>query len=386
MKNSKQLSLFLVMMASLWACGKQSSQEQTTKGFKIQIDTLWVDSGDDFLYLNASLRNSDMDASGRYLYNYSSTDHGIEVIDLEELKLDRKIPLQKEGPDAVGYLRDLQLTSNEEFLIRDQKSKLFDTTGHKIKDLNLDKITNFESSMWGLYVKKMQDISNDKNRYVSLYGHLTEQEYFLIDYDVPNASYQKIDLPEFDALINFFTQVMSSNQMAATMGCGTQLTYGNDQLVISNTCYHDAYFFDLKTDSLTYKKWESRLFDNTNRYQPPRQVPFGSDEYYEIAKLREQELYFTHWAWDAKHKRYYRFVSQKRMSNDKDEWGRYKVIDARVYLIVLDADLNIISEMEVPQINQQPSNYFVKDGALWVVQNVNDELAFVRLQLEEQVL
>ena len=384
MKKYIEFSLTLLLVFGLLACEKQSSEEPSFAGFQIRMDTVMVDAGEDFIHLNGSLLTADLEPSERYLYNYDEQGHNIEVIDLDELKLDRKIPLQKEGPDGITFIRDLLHINDSTFLLRGRTSDLYNGEGKKNRALKLNEITNFESTMWGLFMMDVLDVPNDENRYISFYKHSENQKYFLVDYDVTEMSYQKIELPTYDELNNFFTKVTVDGKIAMTAGCGTDMTFGDNRLIISNGCYNFAYVFDLATDALSLKKWESQLYDKNNRYQPPKQVTYNTDEYYEMGKLRSQEIRFGRWRWDATHKRHYRFSYINRMSEERNEWGNYKVIDAQVFLTVLDAGFNLISEMEIPEFTQRPKNYFVKDGMIWVFENINDDLAFIRMELVEE--
>jgi hypothetical protein len=51
-----------------------------------------------------------------------------------------------------------------------------------------------------------------------------------------------------------------------------------------------------------------------------------------------------------------------------------------VYLSVFDQEFKVISEMPLPELNNKSlAKYFVKDGMLWVFENRDDEMGFVRI-------
>jgi hypothetical protein len=58
-----------------------------------------------------------------------------------------------------------------------------------------------------------------------------------------------------------------------------------------------------------------------------------------------------------------------------------KVKGAKVVLSVYDFDLNVLGESELPQWNKIPKFHFVKDGKIWVFENIDDEMSFVRLSV-----
>ena len=71
--------------------------------------------------------------------------------------------------------------------------------------------------------------------------------------------------------------------------------------------------------------------------------------------------------WDKDNKCFYRFS--------------YKEYDGKtiVYLTTLDEGLNQIGETVIPQLIKKPSRHFAKVGKIWIYENINDELGFVRI-------
>ena len=70
--------------------------------------------------------------------------------------------------------------------------------------------------------------------------------------------------------------------------------------------------------------------------------------------------------------------------NDK---GLPEMNDHKVYINILDDSFEVIKETEVPDgigklfSNFIPQKPFLKDGKIWLYLNIQDELAFVRLDL-----
>jgi len=50
---------------------------------------------------------------------------------------------------------------------------------------------------------------------------------------------------------------------------------------------------------------------------------------------------------------------------------------------VLDKDLNMLGETLVPQLNKKPGKHFAKDGKIWIYENMNDEMGFIRLGMSQ---
>jgi hypothetical protein len=50
-----------------------------------------------------------------------------------------------------------------------------------------------------------------------------------------------------------------------------------------------------------------------------------------------------------------------------------------VFISIFDEDLNLLTESPVTEQTAPPKKHFVKDGKIWIFENVEDELAFIRL-------
>lgn len=82
--------------------------------------------------------------------------------------------------------------------------------------------------------------------------------------------------------------------------------------------------------------------------------------------------------WDRKNQVFYRFSYQEFAFESKIKEN----VKSKVYLTVLDKDLNQLGETLVPQLIKKPAKHFAKDGKIWIYENVEDELGFVRLAFD----
>jgi len=125
------------------ACSQNEETVQTVSDLlRISLDTVRIDSGEEFLYLKNDLYHSYLSSEGDYLINFNQDDFTTEKIDLDDLRLLEKVQFEKEGPNGLGnYVSNFSLWSDENILIWDYfLYKVFDQDGHLVKDLKLDKI------------------------------------------------------------------------------------------------------------------------------------------------------------------------------------------------------------------------------------------------------
>ena len=88
--------------------------------------------------------------------------------------------------------------------------------------------------------------------------------------------------------------------------------------------------------------------------------------------------------WDEVNEVYYRF-SFISVFDDSVEQPENSPIPrasgAKVYLTVYDSDLNMLAESAIPQMKSRPPYHFVKDGKIWIFENIEDEMGFVRIAI-----
>ncbi|WP_057936868.1 DUF4221 family protein [Algoriphagus resistens] len=73
---NKTLLLFLLLLAVSVSCASKESAENTAATnsieFSYEVDTVMVDAGDEFIYVNRKLSSSGLSPDGKYLYSFKS--------------------------------------------------------------------------------------------------------------------------------------------------------------------------------------------------------------------------------------------------------------------------------------------------------------------------
>lgn len=89
------------------------------------------------------------------------------------------------------------------------------------------------------------------------------------------------------------------------------------------------------------------------------------------------EINFRHPIWDSVNQRFYRFsyeiLPKENIQDDEEK------IKSKVYLTILDKDFKVLGETHINELSRYPTTHFFKEGKIWIYENVDDELAFVRL-------
>jgi hypothetical protein len=83
----------LLSTTLFFSCGESSDSESKTAAaidFSFILDTIQVDSGEDFVFLNWDLDVSRTSQDGNYLYNFDQIKMAIQFINLEDLVLEKR--------------------------------------------------------------------------------------------------------------------------------------------------------------------------------------------------------------------------------------------------------------------------------------------------------
>jgi len=95
---------YLAVLAGFFACSEKDAASNSDRSieFSYSLDTVMIDSEDEFIYLNWSLISSGLAQDSRLLYNFDQAKTAIQFIDLKNLVLETTLPLEVEGPNGIG--------------------------------------------------------------------------------------------------------------------------------------------------------------------------------------------------------------------------------------------------------------------------------------------
>lgn len=369
-----RLSLFALALIA-FSCGSTDSDESTSSNvledISYTIDTVVVDPGEELINLASGLRLSDLSSDKRTLYLLDDKDKSVSVIDLEGLKLLRKLPFESEGPNGIGqYIYNVQLLPDEQFLFSGfQNTGIFSATGEKLETLKISASDvegmneADESSIWnGLR------ISSDKKHLFSLPGNFFEGSLDLIKVDFETKKGKVIDIPAMDLASEF--RIVLRSEVTMVYLEEVSLDELNGKLIIQTTAGSDAYLFDSTSDSLRLLTFDHKLVPKKKEATVRNEVTSQKEFDDEIAKLSSQ-IGFEKFIWDDKGKRYFRFA--KIFHPKVDDKTPQK---ADVFLFAYDQDFRLIGETQLKDLTSVPAYPFFKDGKLWFYVNVEDELGF----------
>jgi len=375
----KKLNLVFISLI-LFSCNQKTSH-MAADDLVVTIDTVMVDAGGEILYLeNLAFALS---PDKRYLYNFNRYDHTIEKIDLDELSLVDKLPFEKEGPNGTGdhvYYMNM-LGENHVHIADFWTSGLFDLDGTKIASLNL-----YDEGFQGEIISEYEQwrnsviIPGQPEILFALVSNWKDGSVNLRRIDVRQKRLKKHHFDPLKKLPGFSLRVPSLSK-DPIVGPSVYLTVENGLLIVSSDISGEIHLYDSIVDSLISKKNDYRLIAS-EKEGGFRGVYASIDELMVDYQKVLEEVSFYPPVWDGENKQYYRFSYKVEFADEKEPGALLpNHIRTHVYLSIYDENFNLVAEAAVPQVTNSQW-YFARGGSIWIPQNINDEMAFIRVSLE----
>ncbi|UJP66489.1 DUF4221 family protein [Mongoliitalea daihaiensis] len=378
--------LFICFLASwvLFSCGsKESEQKIDYSSISFSVDTVMVDPGEEILNLKYGLFVSDMTPDKQFLYLWDPDQNKVNEIDLNALELRNQYPFEKEGPDGVGntFINVLALVDNN-FVIGGFGSRgLFSKDGKKLQDLRIksEEFTGDSLDVGRDYDSKPIILENG-SMMVGLMNNWMAGTFDLVKTDFNKKTIKKLTFPGIEELPDYKI-ILRGDMMVSITGSDKNLRRVGSRAIFSNSSYADLYVLDMDSDSIRQVSYTPTLTKSRKKGGYPDEVETEKA----MEELREtiyEEINFLAPIWDEEKKVFYRFsyTSDKNPSYSPDVEDSPKFKN-RVYLTVLNENLELIGESYLEKLDFTPHSAFVKDGMIWSYLNVDDELAFRRIKL-----
>jgi len=377
---------FLFYLFWLVSCGgNEQSTYPSITSLSFELDTVMVNPRDEILYLNWNLYQSFVSSDRRYLYNFNQSDYSLEKIDLDELKLVKKIPFEKEGPDGIGVnvLSTFPVNSDSFYIGKyNGEGGVFSWEGKKVLNLSLKKIGDPSGHL--SRNEQLDGIKSFPDNSLVFFGMVTlfdEDEYQLAIIDVVSKKTKRIPVPIMEQIRPFKVTFMDGPSKSS-IGPSTYLVLEGDKVILSMGISNALYVLEKKTDSLRHITYQSQLMpiEKSGKY---RNEVGSQEEMYAIYRAISEEINYLPPFWDPDRKVFYRFsYLSEYYPNSNRHFLDLTPDKLDVYLTVYDKNLALIAESIVPALNKVPARHFAKDGKIWIFENVEDEMGFVRLSVD----
>lgn len=342
----------------------------------IKMDTVQIDSREELIFVFNGLSVSDLSEDERYFYNFDFKTPSLEVLDLETLTFSERVLFEKEGPNGAGGLvYDFNRIGDDRFFLgsKDFNFGIFNLQAEKIRNIPFESLEKLLKNPVAMNQGKVLSESP-----LVLAGNFTiwptngeEIESILGAWNIDDERIDIFPLANWFEVTDFQSIIANSSDDGPIKSFWITVKALNGSMIAST---------NVSSDLMTYQdgKFEKR---SINHQLMPSKKSFKLSPIYESreafqndVKKSRADINFLHPVWDNKHQHFYRFAYQAKSTVSDD----YKV-----FLIAMNKDFELLWEMEVPELSKQPNFHFVRDGVIWMFENVNDEVNFVRLRMED---
>jgi hypothetical protein len=379
--------LILISIVLFFSCESNKEKQADFSQMTFSLDTVMVDSKDEILYLNAYLTQSSVSQDLKFLYNFNQQEFSLEKINLDRLELEGKIKLEKEGPNGVGdYVSNLNLLGQDSFLVQGFSSFfILDSAGKILKKMEYEGFEEGSLSS-GEFMMRLFSIPSEPNIHYGYSVDWESNEYAFNKVEIENNKNTRFEMPEFDKLKEYRIELIMNGMPAGGAGPSLFISTSEDKVILSNEIANEFYVLANGEPTLKYISLQSSLTPNRKKENKVNQVE-SVEALSEHFKRLAEDITFSKPFWDTENRIFYRFSYLKKFLEKEKEGDQTLDLpesNDEVYLTILDENLQIIGESKVPELKRAPSTHFVKDGKIWIFENIDDEMAFVRLSINSQ--
>lgn len=369
--------LFLIFISFVFSCSESERQGNTGINFSYTIDTLQVDPGEHLIFISRYMSTSSVSKDQKWLYNLNVSTPEMEYIDLENLRFDRAVPLEKEGPEGIGTsVSDIHVSDQGEFFFIGYRSLVkadaqlenyqrYQLQADQFKGDSLGEAEGFDFGY---------TISQDGKK---LLGTYSKQKFNgptrgLAIVDLESMTLKTVPIPELESLVDFNISLFDGNgnpRMSTIERVWVKEFDG--KIYLGNTARNEAFIYDQELDSLAHKQFEATLTANARKGLYTKST--NSDE--EMNKAWEEknkEVQFQELLYDPTYEKFW------RVSTDLDRMIGDSAVIKKV-LTLFDRDLNQLHEEQI-KFNISGSLSYFKEGNLHTFINLEDELGFLLIK------
>lgn len=366
--------LFLFAFAS---CGKKSNSENSEsenilENLTYSVDTLVIDSGQEIMAIAAGFFTPFAPTQDKsQLLVFESSSSTLDLVDLEENKLIRKIPYEKEGPNGVGtYVQTLQSLSDSNFFLHsNEKIGIYDYAGQQVKNLKITP-SGIDHSISENYYSLYQNtkITLDQKFLTSFPGEMMNEKKEMMIMNIDKEEAKLIGLPEMDISSKFRAVYMES-------GGGMyvepyQVTEHGGKLYITCGTISSVYEYDPQTDSLRFIPVNHTITPNSKSGEIIN-TPNSGDEWWSEYRKIVGQITYQNLIWDESRGIFLRLGRKIALGETRQDPS-----SSELFLYANDSNLKVLGETKLEGLDESPRIYFFKEGKLYSYVNVEDELGF----------
>ena len=384
MKNIRVLILLFILSS----CGDNTVDVRlpaanVSPNFNYVLDTVFIDAGDEQIYLDMELNMSDYSVNEGLLYNLKPETGRVEVINIDSLRLDSLINYKIQGPNSVKQYFPFGIKKTlfgDTFFKEYRIIHKLNSSGRKIdsyelinRELTGDKLP-FDTEIDGL-----GEISSDGSFLASFYGNfkIGGNVLGIAKVNLIDRSLKLVPIDFWDQLKKYTVTVDYDIGKRNSSPEMKFLLLNGPDIILSTSASNELWYYDSESESVIHKEFHSQITSDqkSGKY---REDINNQQLYMYWVKRKNDEVTFGPLIKDHTAQRFYRY-SRELNTNDPQK-------PLYVYVLtVFDETLEQISEHRLHNSIPIMGKYFegksfVHKGSIYSYLKKENELAFVRLK------
>lgn len=371
----------LAGLALLFSCtSSPDSAEQ--RSIPYSIDTVQIDPKGELLYLQYYLYTSDYSDRDGMLYNFNDRASELEVINLGNLSLEKKVPFEKEGPNGTGFwTQDLKVLSENQLFLAGEKTGIYNIQGELLQRFDWNAISRENGGI----------MEEERVFYQVANPNFPNRVFAIVVHDFANS----ITLRQLDSssgTIKSYTIDPEENYKTYTLGDLSNYNKWDprvliksikDHIIISHEYANDFHVVYPAKDSLVSIYYDSPLLPSKVTPTTEGDLINSTEDRKNALRNYRNQITYGPFVFDNMSGRYVRLAASIQYGDQERE--RYllpEIKNSKLYLSIFDENFNHALDQEIPELTKTGiPKYFMRGGALWMYINVEDELGFIRIWL-----
>jgi hypothetical protein len=352
-------------------------------GFNYVLDTVFIDAGEEQIYLEMDLSMSDYSAREGVLYNLTPESARVEVINMETLKLDSIINYKINGPNSVKQYFPFGLKKTlfgNTFFKEYKVIHKLNSEGKKIdsyelinRELSGDRLP-FDTEIDGL-----GEIATDGSYLASFYGNfkIGGNVLGIAKVSLVDRSLKLIPIDFWDQLKEYTITV---DYDIGKRNSSPELKYlllNGPDIILSTSASNELWYYDAESGTVTNKTYHSQITSDKKSGNYRQDITNQRLFMYWVNR-KNDEVTFGPLLKDQNAQRFYRYSRELDKSNPQRPKYTY-------VLTVFDETLEQIHEQKlqnyIPIIGKYfEEKTFVHNGSIYSYLKKENQLAFIRLK------
>jgi hypothetical protein len=378
MLTKKYTIVFFSIVFILLSCESKNGSADKYSDL-VSIDTVLIDPGDQLVMAADNMFLSGFSNDLSKLYHYDTKNGEIEVINLDLLKLENKLKVAQEGPDGVGTVFWFDYWKDSLFVFYNFAQLSFlNHDMEKVRSIDLRNSPLIKMALGeGVRFKNTFSLLNSADKVLVPVESFDNDFLHLAFIDFESEEVEIIKDSSLEKVNDYKIRHIQGNSFRAIVQPIDIINWDN-KIFVFNKANNDIFqFLPEPKELLSINVGVGKV--PSGKSKPYRLETESFEEFSAQVSSLQEETQFQKLVIDRESGDFYRIAERKVVAAFEDAPAKWDV-----FLLKYDPGFKLLAEVKV--LDRQPlegykTDYFIKDGMVWLRININDELGFVRFRV-----